>query len=362
MLPIFQQLGTRVGVDLLYFHLEALYKLMKNPVDRFLPKIFHRFSMDPDPQNSYINIYIPKICRISRIGFKSKGVFFGGSCVLTKGPTSKPKLGWWNGSSPLSTELLADLIVHVHGSSGDWCMQLESLSPHPLFEIQGVVVMMGMRVMVQLMKVPMMMIMMMMLMEVQWQLLNLKMRMMNMDLMQSLQRALAWNPIMIWKNPMVPTVPKPKSVLQIQAVWRVMPQVLAACVAPGLFWLVPGKERKHLHLQHHPVETQIDLFDHFCFDILKVLDVAKILSTRFGYWFFSTGTFHVVRTWLRLHPISSSSQKCLCCSHYSRSLFGGSVRPIYIYVFLGIGSIYLMCSKWPSLYPLWMLKAIPFKA
>ena len=54
MLPIFQQLGTRVGVDLLYFHLEALYKLMKIPVDRFLPKNFHRlFSMDPDPQNSY---------------------------------------------------------------------------------------------------------------------------------------------------------------------------------------------------------------------------------------------------------------------------------------------------------------------
>ena len=55
-------------------------------------------------------------------------------------------------------------------------------------------------------------------------------------------------------------MPKPKSVLQIQAVWRIMPQFLAACVAPRLFWLVPGKERKHLHLhlQHHPMKTQID--------------------------------------------------------------------------------------------------------
>ena len=53
MLPIFQQLGTRVGVDLLYFHLEALYKLTKIPVDRFLSEIERWFSMDPDPQNSY---------------------------------------------------------------------------------------------------------------------------------------------------------------------------------------------------------------------------------------------------------------------------------------------------------------------
>ena len=57
LLPIFQQLGTRVGVDLLYFHLEALYKLMKIPVDRFLSEIERWFSMDPDPQNSYQHKY-----------------------------------------------------------------------------------------------------------------------------------------------------------------------------------------------------------------------------------------------------------------------------------------------------------------
>lgn len=74
-------------------------------------------------------------------------------------------------------------------------------------------------------------------------------------------------------------MPKPKSVLQIQAVWRIMPQFLAACVAPRLFWLVPGKERKHLHLhlQHHPMKTQIDsLIIHFFWEFLKVLDVAKL--------------------------------------------------------------------------------------
>ncbi len=194
--------------------------------------------------------------------YLNKVAFLGQSCVLTKGPTSRPKLGWWNGSSPLSTELLADPIVHVHGSSGDWCMQQESLSPHPLFESQGVVVTTGMRVMVQPMKVPMMM----MMMEVRSQLLNLKMWMVKVVLTILMQSQRALNPIIMmmvqWNPKWSPPMPKPKPVLQIQAVWRIMPQVLAACVAPGLFWLVPGKERKHrhLHLQHHPVETQIGLF------------------------------------------------------------------------------------------------------
>ena len=33
---VLQQLGSRVGVELVYFHLDALYKLMKVPVDRFM--------------------------------------------------------------------------------------------------------------------------------------------------------------------------------------------------------------------------------------------------------------------------------------------------------------------------------------
>jgi hypothetical protein len=33
---VLQHLGSRVGVELVYFHLDALYKLMKVPVDSFM--------------------------------------------------------------------------------------------------------------------------------------------------------------------------------------------------------------------------------------------------------------------------------------------------------------------------------------
>ena len=36
--PVIQHIGSRVGVDVLQIHIEALYAIMQIPVDRFCPK------------------------------------------------------------------------------------------------------------------------------------------------------------------------------------------------------------------------------------------------------------------------------------------------------------------------------------